>query len=76
MQTEQGIQKDTRISKPVVKQRLYTIKEAAIVLSRPVSSVRGLIWKGLLPYIQTGRIIYVDEKDINDYIESNKVRMT
>jgi excisionase family DNA binding protein len=75
MQTEQGLQRETRISKPVVSKRLYTVAETAIYLGRPVSSVRGLLWKGLLPYIQTGRVQYIDLKDIDSYIEQNKTRM-
>lgn len=74
MQMEQGIQKDTRTTKPVVK-RLYTIREASIYLGRPVSAVRGLLWKGSLPFIQTGRVQYIDVRDIDSFIEQNKTKM-
>ena len=62
------------IVSPVVK-RLYTIKEASVYLGRPVSGVRTLLWKGLLPYIQTGRVQYIDVRDIDGYVEANKKRM-
>jgi hypothetical protein len=69
--TDKGIQKDTRIGSPTVK-RLFTLKEGAGYLGRPVSGVRTLIWKGKLPYVQEGRKQYIDIRDLDLYIERTK----
>jgi excisionase family DNA binding protein len=53
--------------------RLYTVKESAVYLARPVSSIRTLIWKGLLPVVKDeGRRMYLDIKDLDTYINKNK----
>jgi len=52
--------------------RLYTIKEAAIYLGRPVWGVRTLIWGGKIPVIQDGRKYYLDIRDLDGYIEREK----
>ena len=62
------------ISNPLNK-RLYDLKEAAIYLGRPVFSIRGLIWKGALPYVKEGRRQYLDIHDMDRYIERNKETM-
>lgn len=56
-----------------VRKRLFTIKEAAVYLGRPVWGVRELIWAGKLPYIQDGRKYYLDVNDLDKYIERVKV---
>ena len=62
------------IDNPLNK-RLYDLKEAATYLGRPVFSVRGLIWKGALPYVKEGRRQYLDIYDMDRYIERNKETM-
>jgi len=62
------------IDNPLNK-RLYDLKEAAIYLGRPIFSVRGLIWKGALPYVKEGRRQYLDIYDMDRYIERNKETM-
>ena len=57
------------------KKRLYTIKEAAEYLGRPVWSIRELIWAGAIPFIQNGRIYYLDILDMDSWIEANKRRL-
>lgn len=57
-----------------MNKRLYTIKEAATYLGRPIWSIRELIWAGKIPFIQTGRIFYLDIYDIDKWIEQNKNR--
>lgn len=63
-----------RISYPMSK-RLYTLKEAAIYLGRPVFSLRTLIWNGKLPVIQDGRKYYIDIYDLDEFIQSEKKRI-
>jgi len=54
--------------------RLYTLKDAAVYLGRPLWSVRELVWSGRLPYIQDGRKYYVDLYDLEQYIEDYKFK--
>ena len=58
-----------------LNKRLYDLKEAATYLGRPVFSVRGLIWKGALPYVKEGRRQYLDVYDMDRYIEQSKETM-
>ena len=69
-----GFKKAQGIANPLTK-RLYDLKVAAIYLGRPVFSVRGLIWKGALPYVKEGRRQYLDVYDLDKYIERNKETM-
>ncbi len=36
--------------------------------------LRTLIWNGLLPYINSGKKIWLDVKDLEDFIAKNKTR--
>jgi len=58
-----------------VKRRLYTLKDAALYLGRPVYGVRSLIWNGKFPVIQDGRKMYVDVNDLELYINRSKITM-
>lgn len=61
------------IPNPPCSKRLYTLKEAAEYLGRPVWGVRELIWKGKISYIQDGRKYYLDLVDLDQYIEKQKM---
>jgi excisionase family DNA binding protein len=61
--------------KSQIMKRLYTLKDAAAYLGRPVSSIRTLVWKGALPVIQDGRKMYVDVNDLELYINRSKTTM-
>jgi len=69
-----GLQKAQGMSYPLHK-RLFNLEEAAVYLGRPVFSVRGLIWRGALPYVKDGRRQYIDIVDLEAYIERNKHTM-
>jgi excisionase family DNA binding protein len=62
-----------RICNPIGK-RLYTLKEAAKYLGRPVWGVRELIWSRVIPVVkQHGcRKMYLDINDLEAFIEKNK----
>lgn len=66
----------TAESKHTLKQRLYSVKDAAVYLGRAVWGVRELIWSGELPVIQSGRggKQYLDVRDLDLWIERNKAR--
>lgn len=59
------------------KQRLYSVKEAALYLGRTVWGVRELIWSHELPVIQSGRggKQYIDVFDMDAWIEKNKANL-
>jgi len=57
-----------------IHKRLFTINEAATYLARSPWSVRELLWAGKIAYIQDGPggKIYIDIKDIDNYIDRLK----
>ena len=57
---------------PPLTRRLYDLKAIAEYLGIPVDSVRGLIWNGLLPCVRIGRRQYLDLRDVDRFIESQK----
>ncbi len=54
--------------------RLYTLKEAAEYLGRSVWGIRELIWSQVLPVVKQDkrRKMYINIKDLDDFIEKNK----
>ncbi len=72
--TESGIQKAHGIHNPLSK-RLYTLKEAAQYLGRSDWGMRDLIWKRLIPVVMNngGRKIFIDVRDLDAYVEKNKM---
>ncbi len=55
-----------------ITKRLYAIPEAAEYLGHKIWGVRTLIWSGKLPVVQHGRKMFLDLKDLDAFIESNK----
>lgn len=55
-----------------MKKRLYSIKELAKEIGATEWYWRSLIWDGKLPFVQTGRKMLVDSRDIEVFIEKNK----
>ena len=58
----------------VPSKRLYTLVEAATYLGRSTWSVRRLVWSGELPQVRAGGRVHVDVRDMDEFIEKNKVR--
>jgi len=56
---------------PKVK-RLYTLKEAACYLGRSDWSVREMLWSGKLPYVKDGKRIFLDIRDLDEWIDGTK----
>jgi len=54
--------------------RLYSVPEAAHYLGRSVWSVRRLIWNGELPQVRAAGRVHVDVRDLDEFIDRNKVR--
>ena len=53
--------------------RLYNLSEASVYLGRSTWSVRRLIWDGELPSVRAGGRVHVDVRDMDEFIEKNKV---
>jgi excisionase family DNA binding protein len=68
--------KAQRISNPPYKlnKRLYSIPEAGEYLGRTVWAVREMVYAGKIPYIQDGRRVLLDIKDIDSWIDNNKTQ--
>lgn len=61
-----------RINSPV-RQRLLTIKEAAIYLGRGVDSLREMLYRHELKCIQKGRgKVWLDLRDLDAWIDEHK----
>jgi hypothetical protein len=58
----------------VPKKRLYSIKELVREIGATEWFWRSRIWDGRLPYVQIGRKMFIDRKDIDTLIDNNKYR--
>lgn len=67
----QEVAKAQGITYPSPK-RLYNLPEAACYLGRTLWSMRELVWKGSIPIVREGKRIFIDVKDLEDYILKNK----
>lgn len=56
------------------RKRLYTLKEGATYLGRSEWGMRELIWAGVIPVVkpQAGRKIFLDVRDLDQFVEKNK----
>ena len=68
----QRVRKGEEISNRISK-RLYSLKESAIYLGRGLHGVRDMVWRGEIPIVRSGRKMFIDIKDLEDYIERNKM---
>jgi excisionase family DNA binding protein len=72
---EQGLTKAQGIANPArIAKRLYSVDEASIYLGRTVWAVREMVWGGKLPCIKDGRRILLDIRDMEAWVEQNKIR--
>ena len=55
-----------------MQKRLYSIKELVKEIGGTEWYWRSLIWKGKLPFVQTGRKMLIDSRDIEIFIENHK----
>jgi len=54
------------------EKRLYSIKELVKEIGATEWFWRSQIWDGRLPYIQVGRKMFVENKDIENFIRNHK----
>ena len=54
--------------------RLLTLKDAASWLGLTLWAMRERVWQGQIPYVQFdgGRKIYIDTKDLEQFIQKHK----
>jgi len=57
-----------------VKKRLYSIKELVLEIGATEWFWRTQIWDGQLPYVQVGRKMFIELKDIDIFIQKNKMQ--
>lgn len=55
--------------------RLYSVAEASRYLGRSVWGIREMIYAGKIPYIKDGRRVLLDIRDMDTYIEDNKIQV-
>jgi len=56
----------------VPMKRLFSIRELVREVGATAWFWRSQIWDGQLPYVQIGRKMFVDSKDIEIFINNNK----
>jgi excisionase family DNA binding protein len=68
----QGVRKGEEISNRISK-RLYSLKESAVYLGRGLHGVRDMVWRGEIPIVRSGRKMFIDIRDLEEYVERNKM---
>lgn len=53
--------------------RLLTIEETAIRLSVSIRNIRHQIYLRRLPVVKVGRLVRIDERDLDAFIENGRV---
>lgn len=53
--------------------RLYSLREAAFYLGQGVHTLRDRVHRGEIPIVKSGRTMYVDITDLEQFVERNKV---
>jgi excisionase family DNA binding protein len=57
-----------------MRQRLLTVEEAATYLGRTTEAVQHLVASGKLPTVRSDRRVFLDVRDLDAWIEANKVQ--
>jgi len=55
------------------RKRLLTVRETATYIGRTETAVRELAWQGKLPYIRSDRRVMFDIRDLERWIDENRV---
>ncbi len=56
-----------------ISPRLLTVREAAEYIGRTETAVRELVWNGKLAHIRTDRRVMLDIRDLDIWIDTNRV---
>ena len=57
-----------------VQQRLFTVEDAALYLGRTKKGVQHVIASGKLPTVKSDRRVFLDRKDLDEWIERGKTQ--
>ncbi len=57
-----------------IRKRLLTVEEAAVYLGRTKEAVQHLIAAGKLPTVKPDRRVFLDIKDLDQWIEQSKIQ--
>lgn len=60
---------------PIVEPRALNIEAAAAYIGANVWFLRNLIWDREIPFLKLGNRYVFDKKDLDRYIEDNKVEV-
>lgn len=58
------------------KIKLHDVKSAAQFLTVKVSHIRALVFARKIPVIHIGNLVRIDEKDLIEFIERNKTKIS
>ena len=64
----------TQPSHNTFNKRLYSIKELVALIGVTEWFWRSQIWDGKLPFVRVGRKMLIDSRDLEKFIEDNKMR--
>ena len=56
-----------------ISPRLLAVREAAEYIGRTETAVRELVWNGKLAHIRTDRRVMLDIRDLDSWIDTNRV---
>jgi excisionase family DNA binding protein len=56
-----------------VKPRLFSVEEGAVYLGRSKEAVEHMIGAGKLPVVRADRRVFLDVRDLDRWIEANKI---
>jgi hypothetical protein len=58
----------------IIKKRLFSINEAGTYLGRSPGAIRELVYKGHLPCVKADKRTFLDVRDMDTWIELNKIK--
>lgn len=56
-----------------IEPALLSVKQAAVYIGRSEQAVQHLIFQRELPVVRVGRRVHLDRRDLDHWIENNKV---
>jgi excisionase family DNA binding protein len=57
-----------------IRKRLLTVEEGAVYLGRTKEAVQHLVAAGKLPTVKSDRRVFLDIKDLDQWIEQSKIQ--
>ena len=57
-----------------IRKRLLTVEDAAMYLGRTKEAVQHLVAAGKLPTVKSDRRVFLDIKDLDQWIEQSKIQ--